>query len=129
MYKVLKPSNILSIAYEYIKSHVGMLSTPLWGVATSGDRRMEGILLGQSSQKASACNVVIAKSEADTGVYEMLYFFKLIKVSKINHAFTFNRAGGGRYRILANIQHSPMFQTLFSNTFQVATLLILTKTP
>lgn len=105
-----------------------MLSTPLWGVATSGDRRMEGILLGQSSQKASACNIVIAKSEADTGVYEMLYFFKLIKVSKINHAFTFNRAGGGRYRILANIQHSPMFQTLFSNTFQVATLLILTKT-
>ena len=84
--------------------------------------------MGQSSQKASACNVVIAKSEADTGVYETFYFFKLIKVSMINHAFTFNRAGGGGYRILAHIQPSPMFQTLFSSTFQVATLLILTTT-
>ena len=73
--------------------------------------------MGQSSQKASACSVVIAKSEADTGVYETFYFFKLIKVSMINHAFTFNRAGGGGYRILAHIQPSPMFQTLFSSTF------------
>lgn len=52
----------------------------------------------------------------------MFYFFKLIKVSMINHAFTFNRAGGGGYRILAHIQPSPMFQTRFSSTFQVATL-------
>ena len=56
--------------------------------------------MGQSSQKASACNVVIAKSEADTGVYEALYFFRLIKVSVISHAFTFSRAGGGGYIIL-----------------------------
>ena len=84
--------------------------------------------MGQSSQKASACNVVIAKSEADTGVYEALYFFRLIKVSVISHAFTFSRAGGGGYIILANIQPPPTFQTLFPSTFQVATLLILTTT-
>ena len=85
--------------------------------------------MGQSSQKASACNVVIAKSEADTGVYEALYFFRLIKVSVISHAFTFSRAGGGGYIILANIQPPPpTFQTLFPSTVQVATLLILTTT-
>ena len=30
VYKVLKPCNIIFIAYEFIKTHVGMLSTPFW---------------------------------------------------------------------------------------------------
>ena len=30
VYKILKPCNIISIAYEYIKTHVGMVSTPFW---------------------------------------------------------------------------------------------------
>ena len=84
--------------------------------------------MGQGSQKASACNVVITKSKADTGVYEMFYFLKLIEVSIINYAFTFNRAGGGGCRILANVQRSPMFQTMFFSAFQVSILLILTTT-
>lgn len=48
---------------------------------------------GQGLQKASAFNFVIAKSEADTGIPERVFFLNLCEVNIIKHSLTLHRGG------------------------------------
>lgn len=62
-------------------------------MATSGDRMREGFSWDRVHRRPQLAMLLLLSQKQTQGAYEAALFFRLIKVSMINHAFTFSRAG------------------------------------